>query len=108
MKRAMNNTEMIKYLKRVLKTEPTDLKHQRYVVAKILTNNPTYNQLWKLRGIVYKHNWEVNIVDGNRKEAYFNGLKACYRPLIDDMMIDIAQRRTGESLERFTSNWSLY
>ena len=108
MKRAMNNTEMIKYLKRVLKTEPTDLKHQRYVVAKILTNNPTYKQLYTLRKIVDKHKWEVNIVDGNREDAYFKGLKGWYYILINDMMTDIAQGRTGESLEEFKSKWLLY
>lgn len=100
----MTNTEMIKTLKQLLKTQPTNLKLQRYGIASILTNNPTYKQLHILREIVSKHNWEVNIVDGNRKEAYTNGLKTWYYVLINDMMVDIIQGRTGESLEAFKIN----
>lgn len=104
----MNNTKLIRTLKHILKTEPKNLKMQRYAVAQILINNPTYKQLHSLREIVSKHNWEVNIVNGDRKEAYNKGLKSTYYRLINDMMMDIAQGKMGESLNEYLINNKLY
>jgi hypothetical protein len=104
-KAKMNNTRLIKTLKYILKTQPTELKLQKYTVGQILTSNPTYNQLAQMRKIVSKHNWEVNIIDGDRKKAYNDGLKQNYYILINDMMMDVSQGKAGESLNKFLINY---
>jgi hypothetical protein len=104
----MSNTKNIKALKYILKNNPTDLKLQKYCVASILKNNPTYRQLMKVRDIVLKHNWEVNIVDGNKKQAYIEGLKMTYYSLINDMMEEVNVGKETESLKIYMENYKLY
>jgi hypothetical protein len=100
--------DLIKTLKHFLKTEPKDLKIQKYTIAQILTNNPTYKQLSQLKEIVSKHNWQINIVDGDRATAFNEGLNKTYFLLINDMMTDIVKGKAGESLDNYTQQYKLY
>ena len=104
----MNNTELIKVLKHLIKTQPKDLRMQRYAVAKILENKPTCKQLQLVLDIIGKADWEIHIVDGDRKKAYNECLYVRYRGLIRDMMLDIAQGKDGEALAEFKINNNLY
>lgn len=104
----MNNTELIITLKKILKSDPTDLRLQKYAIAMLLTNNPTYKQLAQLREIVHKHNWEVNVIGDDRKTAYMEGLERTYYKLINDMMLDIVQGIPGKALKTYTIMYKLY
>ena len=104
----LSNTKNIKILKHILKSNLTDLKLQKYCVASILTNHPTYKQLFELSNIVSKHNWETNIVDGNRKQAYFEGLKYTYYSLINNMMEEVHKGVETKSLKIYVENNKLY
>jgi Lhr-like helicase len=104
----MNNTKLIKTLTHLVKTESDDLPLLKRIVAEILTNKPTYKQLEQLSKIVNTHKWQVNVVDGDKKTAYNNGLKRIYYFLINDMMVDIAQGQEGRALDIYLEKYTLY
>ena len=104
----MSNTKNIKTLKHILKSNPRDLKLQKYCVASILKNSPSYKQLMQLREIILKHNWEVNIIDGNKKQAYFEGLKSTYYSLINNMMEEVHKGIETKSFKIYMENNKLY
>jgi hypothetical protein len=85
------NSKLLTILKKYV-NDPTEEKLLDYAGRTFIRQNPTYKQLREFRDCILNRN---------------KNLKINYFELVNDMMVDIAQNRRGESLKEFKEKYLL-